>query len=155
MGTILNKKRFFVLFSPCLKTIVAPFLPTRLTSPGSPRMKWAKIKKKKRQNKWRIFCNLDPVENSTQYNDNHIHVSLFAAFWKTVSLNKFCLNCFMENVNAGRLNLLPLKAAYLRIIFWRKHWCKLNWRKLQGAVWKQVERKQRSFFSPKITFTAE
>ena len=26
----------------------------------------------------------------------------------------------MESVNAGRLNLLPLKPAYLRIIFWKK-----------------------------------
>ena len=76
----------FCTVQPLLKTIVAPFLPTRLTSSGSPRMEWATIRKKKN---WRTFCNLDPVENSTQHNNNDIclYISLFAAFWKTVSLN--------------------------------------------------------------------
>ena len=37
----------FCTVQPLLKTIVAPFLPTRLTSSGSPRMEWATIRKKK------------------------------------------------------------------------------------------------------------
>ena len=48
----------------------------------------------------------------------YFSLSLFAAFWKRVSLNhQYNFFFLMESVNAGRLNLLPLKPAYLRIIF--------------------------------------
>ena len=121
MGTIFWG--FFVIFSPCLKTIIAPFLPTRLTSPGSPRMEWATIRKRKQKKNWLKYI-LQLWSSRELYAvkwQRYISLSLFAAFWKRVSLNhQYNFFFLMESVNAGRLNLLPLKPAYLRIIFWKK-----------------------------------
>ena len=123
MGTIFWG--FFVIFSPCLKTIIAPFLPTRLTSPGSPRMEWATNRKRKQKKNWLKYI-LQLWSSRELYAVKwqryiSLSLSLFAAFWKRVSLNhQYNFFFLMESVNAGRLNLLPLKPAYLRIIFWKK-----------------------------------